>query len=131
MKNPSTVRWGYGIMFAAVVLNLAYNSFVPPALPWAVLPIALYTTGMSLAMPSITLLTLDMFPRLRGMAASMQSFIQTMVMTFTSALLAPLLGSSGTKLAIGLLFLMLAGFAAWFIYAQTFPPEREKDKAKQ
>ncbi len=131
LQRPTTVRWGYGIMFAAVVLNLAYNSFVPPALPWAVLPIALYTTGMSLAMPSITLLTLDMFPRLRGMAASMQSFIQTMVMTFTSALLAPLLGSSGINLAFGLLCLMLAGFAAWFIYAQRFPPEREKHKAKQ
>lgn len=125
LRRPTTVRYGYGVMLAAVALNLAYNGFLPPQVPWAVLPIALYTTGMSLAMPSITLLTLDLFSRLRGTAASMQGFIQTMVMTFTSAVLAPLLGASGMKLAIGLLSVMLAGYLAWFVYARWFLPASE------
>ena len=116
LQRPTTVRWGYGVMFAAVALNLAYNRFLPPEVPWAVLPVALYTTGMSLAMPSITLLTLDLFPRLRGTAASTQGFLQTMVMTFTSAVLAPLLGASGMKMAIGLTCLALSGYLAWLAY---------------
>ncbi len=116
LQRPATIGWGYGVMFAAVALNLAYSGLFPARVPWAVLPVALYTTGMSLAMPSITLLTLDLFPKLRGTAASMQGFIQTMVMTFTSAVLAPLLGASGFKLAFGLLGLALAGYAAWFTY---------------
>jgi DHA1 family bicyclomycin/chloramphenicol resistance-like MFS transporter len=121
--RPTTVRCGYGIMFSAVALNLAYNGFFPADVPWAILPIALYTIGMSLAMPSITLLALDMFPKLRGMAASMQGFIQTMAMTFTSAVLAPLLGASGMQLAMGLLSLMIAGYLSWFIYARHFLPK--------
>lgn len=122
LQRPTTVRWGYGVMFAAGVLNLAYNRFLPPEVPWAVLPVALYTTGMSLAMPSITLLTLDLFPRLRGTAASMQGFLQTMVMTFTSAVLAPLLGASGMELAIGLAFLALSGYLAWLAYERLVAP---------
>ncbi|MBN9475071.1 multidrug effflux MFS transporter [Magnetospirillum sp. 64-120] len=128
LPRRATVRCGYAIMFSAIALNLAYNGFFPPDIPWAVLPVAMYTTGMSLAMPSITLLTLDMFPGLRGMAASMQGFIQTMVMTFTSAVLAPLLGASGIHLAFGLFSLALAGYLSWFIYARHFltaPKEQE------
>lgn len=123
--RSTTVRYGYGLMAVAGVLNLAYNSFFPPAVPWSILPVSLYTIGMSLAMPSITLLTLDMFPNLRGMAASMQGFIQTMVMTLTSAVLAPLLGASGTKLAIGMLCLITLGYLAWFVHAWWFPPAEE------
>jgi len=62
------------------------------------------------------------------MAASMQGFIQTMVMTFTSAVLAPLLGASGIHLAFGLFSLALAGYLSWFIYARHFltaPKEQE------
>jgi hypothetical protein len=57
------VTLGYVLMFAAAGANLAYNLLVAEAaMPWAVLPLALYTTGMSLAAPSITLNLMDQFP---------------------------------------------------------------------
>lgn len=115
----STVRYGYLTMSFAAVLNLAYNIFFPPALPWVILPIMLYTTGMALTMPSITLLTLDLFPSIRGMTASMQGFIQTMVMTLVSSLIAPLIAASGMHMALGVLVFLCAGYLAWFIYSRS------------
>jgi DHA1 family bicyclomycin/chloramphenicol resistance-like MFS transporter len=69
------VTLGYVLMFAAAAANLAYNLLVAEAaMPWAVLPLALYTTGMSLAAPSITLNLMDQFPALRGTVSSLQAF---------------------------------------------------------
>lgn len=114
----TTVRYGYLTMFVATALNVAYNAFIPPVVPWVVLPIMLYTVGMSLAMPSITLFTLDLFPSARGMVASMQGFIQTMVMTLVSGVVAPLVADSGLKMAFCVLAFLVFGFFAWFAYAK-------------
>ncbi len=40
-------------MACAVVFNIAYCLIFPPALPWTVLPVMIYTIGMALAMPSV------------------------------------------------------------------------------
>jgi len=117
-STAKTVRYGYLTMLLATMLNVAYNAFLPPAMPWVILPIMLYTVGMSFAMPSITILTLDLFPKMRGMVASLQGFVQTMVMTFVSGVVAPLLGNSGLKMALGVLAFLTVGFLAWFFYAR-------------
>jgi DHA1 family bicyclomycin/chloramphenicol resistance-like MFS transporter len=115
-SRTTTIGCGYLTMLCAVIFNVAYNAFFPPVVPWVILPIMLYTIGMSLAMPSITLLTLDLFPAMRGMTASMQGFIQTMVMTFVSAVVSPLLAQSGLKMALGVLVFLGAGYFCWFVY---------------
>lgn len=122
LSQPKTVRYGYVVMAGAVLLNLSYNALFPPLLPWAVLPIMLFTTGMSLATPSITLLTLDLFPKMRGMVASLQGFVQTIVMTIVSSIAAPMLGSSGMKMALGMLLSLTAGFVAWAAYRRRPSP---------
>lgn len=114
----TTIRYGYLTMFVATGLNLAYNAFLPPVVPWVIFPIMLYTVGMSLATPGITLLTLDRFPLMRGMAISMQGFIQTMVMTFVSGLIAPLVADTGLKMALGVLFFLTIGYLAWVAYSK-------------
>ncbi len=57
----ATVRYGYVLLFAGASLNLLYNLLTPPGLPWAVLLVAMYSTGMALAMPSISLLNLELY----------------------------------------------------------------------
>lgn len=112
----ATIGYGYLTMLIATVLNVAYNAFLPPVVPWVILPIMLYTAGMTFATPSITLMTLDLFPSMRGMAASMQGFIQTMVMTLVSAVVAPLVADSGLKLALGVSCFLAVGYLSWFAY---------------
>ena len=47
------VYYGHLVMGAAALLNLLLSGILPPGLPWSILPIALYTCGMALAMPSL------------------------------------------------------------------------------
>jgi DHA1 family bicyclomycin/chloramphenicol resistance-like MFS transporter len=114
----TTVRYGYTVMFMAAALNLSYSLTLPPLVPWVILPVALYTTGMALAMPSMTILTLDLFASMRGMVSSLQGFIQTMFITFVSAVAAPLLQGIGLNLAVANVAFMGLGALAWWIYTR-------------
>lgn len=111
-----TVAYAYGLLLTAAILNLAYNSVFTPSWPWAVLPISLYGMGMSLAMPSITLLALDLFPQHRGLVSSMQGFVQTMLNAVVAGVISPLLSFSPIYLALGMTGFLLSGRTIWAIY---------------
>src|SRR3546814_12638645 len=67
---------GFMVCTSATLLNLLYTVLSSaPSLPWAVLPLMLIAFGVALAFPIITLLILDMYPRQRGAASSLQAFI--------------------------------------------------------
>ena len=107
------IRAGYGLMLAAAAANIGYNSWFAAALPWAVLPLFLYSFALALAMPPMTLAALSHFPHHRGLAASMQSFIQMMLFALVSGLVAPLLFDSALKLAWGMMAGLLMSLACW------------------
>jgi MFS transporter, DHA1 family, multidrug resistance protein len=102
---PTTrlIKTGYLLMASAALANLSYNLLLPAQLPWAVLPLFLYTVGISLASPSTMVLALNVFPSMRGMAASLQAFIQTLLFALVAAVVAPLIGGSALRLALFLL----------------------------
>ena len=109
----STIALGYGVMACAALINLALNLFLPPSLPWSVLPLFIYTLGMALAMPCLTILALDPFPAQRGLAASCQTFFQSGFNSLAAALIAPALWGSTLTLALGMgSLLLLGGLAA-------------------
>ena len=112
-----TVGAAYAIMFAAGLLNVVQASLLPATVPWSVLPIMLFTIGMGLAMPTITLATLDLFPHGRGMAGSVQGFLQTIVMTLVSSFAPPAIGDSGVLLAAAMIVFTAISGAGWFVYA--------------
>ena len=110
-----TVLAGYLTMSGAAVLNIAYCALFSPALPWTVLPVMLYTIGMALAMPSLTLLTLDLYPQLRGMTSSLQGFAHSLLAGMTAGVVSPLVSGSALTLALTMGGLMLAGGCAWLL----------------
>eukprot|EP01133_Synstelium_polycarpum_P020893 gene20893-25088_t len=113
---PSTtmVRWGMYVMAATGVLNLAYNHWLTASIPFAIVPVMLYAFGMSLALPGMTMSTLDIFPQMRGLAASLQNFVQMLVFALVSGFIAPLLFDSAFKLALGQASaVVLAAFFWW------------------
>jgi DHA1 family bicyclomycin/chloramphenicol resistance-like MFS transporter len=112
----ATVRIGYTIMFAAVVVNVAGNLAFTPAIPWAVLPVMFYTVGMSLAMPSVSLIGLDLFPHNRGMASSLQGFEHSAATAILAGAVAPLVAGSGLTMAIGAALMLVAGWLCWMAY---------------
>ncbi|MGZ5083706.1 MAG: multidrug effflux MFS transporter [Usitatibacter sp.] len=114
-----TVGRAYGFMGLAALGNLAYALALPPSIPWAVVPIMIYGVGFAMAMPSVTLITLDLFPTRRGMAASLQGFVSGMVNVVTSGVISPALSHDPRLLAAGMLVLLTMGFASWRLYLRS------------
>ena len=75
-----------------------------------------------MAMPSILLTTLDLFPTRRGMAASLQGFVSGMVNVLITGVIAPLLWDHTRWLALGMFALCLTGFASWRAYLRSARP---------
>ena len=129
ISAPETVNRAYAVMGAAASINLAYAFAATPSIPWAVLPLALFGAGFAMAMPSISLITLDLFPTRRGMAASLQGFISGMVNVVTAGVISPLLWDHPRWLAIGMLAMMAGGLTSWRLYLRSarkragLPPE--------
>jgi DHA1 family bicyclomycin/chloramphenicol resistance-like MFS transporter len=108
------LKWiGFGTMLAAAVLNIGYNALFPAAVPWAVLPLAIYTFGLAVAMPAVQMTALALFPDNRGLASSMLGFIQMMAFALVSGLVAPVLFESAFKLACGVGVGLVLSFGAW------------------
>ncbi|WP_323001996.1 multidrug effflux MFS transporter [Denitromonas sp.] len=108
-----SVAVGYAVMALAAVGNLAVSQWLAPGLPQSVMPLACYTLGMSLTMPALTLMALDLFPLRRGLAASCQSFMQMALNALTAAVTAPLLWGSVQTLSLGMvMYLVLGALAA-------------------
>ena len=57
-----TIRMAYALMFSAAAFSVGYHLLCAPALPWTVLPVMVYTVGMALAMPNLTLSRSICFP---------------------------------------------------------------------
>jgi DHA1 family bicyclomycin/chloramphenicol resistance-like MFS transporter len=105
----------YVLLMGAAVANVLYHSFFPPALPWSVLPLFFYSFGMSLAAPAVTLFVLDLFPHIRGIASSCQSFTQTMLGAVVAGVVAPFLSHSVLWLAAGQTLFVLISMVCWFL----------------
>ena len=106
---------GYGCLVLACASNLLYNSLTAqPEVPWAVLPIAIYTLGISLLMPILTIETMGQFPEMRGLASSLQGFTQMAVFSLISSLLVPHLFHSGLLLAVGQSVVVATGMLVWW-----------------
>lgn len=113
MPQARQILVGYGVIGAAVLVNVLYNALFVAALPWAVLPLFFYAFGVALAMPALTLAGMSLFPERSGLAASLQGFVQMVVFALVSGLLAPVLFDSALKLACGVLAAAVASALCW------------------
>jgi DHA1 family bicyclomycin/chloramphenicol resistance-like MFS transporter len=81
-----------------------------------VLPIALYNVGQAIAMPTLSLLALDLFPKSRGMVSSCQGFAQSLTNTLAAGLVVPLLWGEPLHLAAGMAGFVLVGWLGYLRY---------------
>lgn len=124
--KPARMVWlGFGVMALAAVLNVGYNSLFVADIPWAVLPLMVYTFGLAVAMPAIQVGALALFPANRGLASSMLAFIQMMSFALVSGLLAPVLFDSALKLAWGVMAGLVASFLCWRLSLRVQTPQQQ------
>jgi len=121
-RLSSQVRIGFVLMGVAAVSNLAYHLSFSPRIPYSVAGLLLYSFGMALVAPGVTLMVLDLFPEIRGIAASCQSATQTILGAIIAGLIAPLLSPSVVWLALGQCAFVALAILAW--HAGGPPPRR-------
>jgi DHA1 family bicyclomycin/chloramphenicol resistance-like MFS transporter len=101
MEPARQVRYAFLMMGVAVAINLAANYCLTPQLPWAVLPLTVYTLGFSLIAPVLSLDGLDMLPHRKGLASSLQGFVGVLIFAGIAGWVASLVYCSGLKHAGG------------------------------
>jgi DHA1 family bicyclomycin/chloramphenicol resistance-like MFS transporter len=122
MTPRRTIGLGYILMFIGVATDLGVAILVPPSVPWHVLPIMIYSIGSSVTMPSVTLLLLDLFPTMRGLASSLQGFLQFVLAAVNAGTIAPMLAGSLLTLALGMAAFTIASLLLWITYLRHVPP---------
>jgi DHA1 family bicyclomycin/chloramphenicol resistance-like MFS transporter len=117
-SDPKRMKWiGFGIMALGAGISVAYNMLFVAQVPWAVLPLMVFTFGLAVAMPAIQLSAFALFPDNRGLSSSMLSFIQMISFAIVSGVVAPLLFGSALKLACGMLGGLVLSFVCWRLSA--------------
>jgi DHA1 family bicyclomycin/chloramphenicol resistance-like MFS transporter len=115
LHPAGTVVLAYGIAAAAMLINLALSYSLADSVASRIPQIMLYTFGMSIALPTLTLRALDMFPQRRGMAASCQGFIQTLMMSLVAGVVSPALWGTTRHLAWGMVASLALSLAAYLL----------------
>ena len=102
ISGERAIALGFAVLAASVVWNVGYHLVVSvPTVPLAVLGLSLHAFGTALIFPVLSLRILDMYPRQRGSASSMQAFSVLVTNTVVAGVLSPLLSHSGLSLALG------------------------------
>ena len=95
------IRTGYALMAFACAYSLVYTAYFVQSVPWAVIPQFFSGMGAALASPAMTVLTLEMFPKIKGLPSSLQSFTFMIIFACISGFIVPLLFHSAFLLAVG------------------------------
>lgn len=104
----------FGLLGLAALANVASALWVAPTVLSVVAPLVLYAFGMALMMPNVTVMALDCFPKNRGMAASVQGFMQMGFNAVIAGALMPWVAPSLLWLALAQTGLLAVSAVLWF-----------------
>ncbi len=121
LKPNTIIRASFALMILSTVSSLIYTGFFQPRIPWAVIPHFFYGFGMSLGSPAMTVLTLEMFPKVKGLPSSLQGFVFMVCFALVSGVIAPLLFASAFHLAIGAAVGLGLSLLLWWLGSRGLP----------
>ena len=112
-KTRTIVSLALGIMATAAALNLAQAYWFNVSPFTLIAPQVLYAFGIALAMPGYSILAIDCFPKNRGAASAVQSFIQMMMTALVASLLLPALAATVMNFALAQSGLLIMAILLW------------------
>lgn len=114
LTGDRLVQLGFLAGAVAMALNLGYT-FAAPTLevPWAVIPMSLHAFGIALVFPVITLAVLDMYPRQRGSASSLQAFTSLVLNAVLAGVVSPWLTHDARWLAVAAAVMLAIAWLFW------------------
>jgi DHA1 family bicyclomycin/chloramphenicol resistance-like MFS transporter len=107
-----TISAGLVVSLLAAVVNVGVAS-ATQALPWVMVGPTLLGAGVGLAYPNLQLAVLDLFPHVRGSAASATTFVSLLLNAVSAGVLAPVLASSLAVMAWTALGYVVVGAVLW------------------
>lgn len=113
-SHEQAVVAGFGIMLAAALVNFAMSLSLTPSGVTVIAPVAVYACGAALAMPNLSLLAIELFPKNRGLASALQSFVQMAFGGLIAGLLVPVLAGHVAWFAAGMLIVSMMGLMCWW-----------------
>jgi DHA1 family bicyclomycin/chloramphenicol resistance-like MFS transporter len=114
VKGEKLVSIGFACSALAIGLNLLYNLLVDvPTVPWAVLPMVLNAFGIALVFPIVTLAILDMYPRQRGSASSLQAFTSLVLNAVIAGVLSPWISDRALWLVCSAIVFLAVAYGFW------------------
>jgi len=113
LKSKTIVTIALSIMIGTSILNVLLMLSNEITAVKIILPLALYALGMAMAIPGISVLSMDCFPHNRGTASAVQSFIQVLFSALAASLLVPLLSASPLHFALAQITCVTFAFLFW------------------
>lgn len=111
------VRIGFTVCLLATLSSLAYALSVEAVTyPWAVLPLMFNSMGIAIVFPIVTLAVIDLYPRQRGGASSMQTFVSLMINAGIAGVVSPLVSHSPVWLALTAVLCCLIAICFWMLF---------------
>jgi DHA1 family bicyclomycin/chloramphenicol resistance-like MFS transporter len=117
------IAYGFATTIGAVVLSVALHVFLePPPLLLQQVLITLAAAGVQLVIPVMVLRMLDLFPAVRGSAASVQTCVMLAIGAFVMGAVVPAINGSMLSISIGALTVSVLSFVIWRIALRVHGP---------
>ena len=123
LKPRAIISAAFAIMLLSTAANLAFCAWFEVKIPWAVIPLFTYAFGAALGTPVMSMITLEMFPKVRGLAASFQTFVFMLLFAIESGIVVPLLFGSPFKFAVGTATGAVLSLTCWMLSASARRPK--------
>lgn len=109
-----TIKLALTLMLSGSILNMLQAVWLQPMIITSFIPLMIYTCGIGIAMPAMTILALDCFPMNRGTASALQGFIQMLGNAAIASFVTPFLSMHPSHLAFGQLSLLIIALLLWW-----------------
>jgi len=109
-----TLTLALTLMALGALLNTAQALWLAPMVASVVVPLMIYTCGIGIAMPAMTVMSMDCFPNNRGTASAVMGFIQMLGNALIASLAVPMLSQQPSHLALGQMALVAIALILWW-----------------
>jgi len=120
-----TVQLALIVITLAAIFNASQSLWLTPTIFTLISPMVIYSFGIGIAMPAMTVLVLDCFPKNRGTASAVQGFVQMLGNALIASLAVPLLSSQPSDMAFGQLALIIVALILWWRIPSAEEPVRD------
>lgn len=118
-KPTRLINVAFGLAAMAVIINMAFETYLPIQAWSVVAPLVLYAVAFAMVNPGLSIVSLDCLPTKRGLASSVQSLFQMGMAGLVAALVVPHVHHSLQAMAVAQASLFAVALLLWLSVRKT------------